>query len=71
MTASAFGKSEWDKPKGSAVPPSEAIPKIWDFVHQSGMDRSGEFWAPNGGDDIGSAEEVLGKNLPTPLRLPW
>lgn len=35
------------------------------------MAHTGEFWAPLGPKGIGNAEEVLGKNLPTPLEVPW
>lgn len=33
--------------------------------------KSGEYWAPKGPRDIGTAEAVLEKDLSTPLKLPW
>ncbi|KAK4050190.1 hypothetical protein OIO90_005172 [Microbotryomycetes sp. JL221] len=30
-----------------------------------------QFWAPRGPNDVGQAENVLGKDLPTPLELPY
>lgn len=54
-----------------AVTPDEAARSLIDFAAQLDMSKSGEFWAPRGAKDIGTAEEVLGTNLPTPLQLPW
>ena len=43
------------------------------FIDTFGMDKTGQFWAPRGPGDIGTAEPVLGvkDKLPTPLQLPW
>lgn len=35
------------------------------------MSKTGEYWAPRGPRDIGTADVVLGDGLPTPLQLPW
>ncbi|KAL5532524.1 hypothetical protein ACEPAF_4298 [Sanghuangporus sanghuang] len=59
----------WDS--GGAVEPSEAAKSTLDFVETFSIKDTGSFWAPRGPRDIGEAERVLGKNLPTPLRLPW
>lgn len=55
----------------SAIEPSEAAPPFIDFFSTLSMEHTGEFWAPLGPKGIGNAEEVLGKNLPTPLQVPW
>ncbi|EGO30094.1 oxidoreductase [Serpula lacrymans var. lacrymans S7.9] len=56
---------------GGAVEPSEAAISTIDFIEQLTHENTGTFWAPRGPRDIGEAERVLGKNLPTPLQLPW
>ncbi|EJD02529.1 NAD-binding protein [Fomitiporia mediterranea MF3/22] len=56
---------------GGAVLPSEAAASVLDFVANLSIKDTGSFWAPRGPRDIGEAERVLGKDLPTPLRLPW
>ena len=37
------------------------------------MSKTGEYWAPRGSGDIGTAEAVMGakKQHSTPLQLPW
>lgn len=42
-----------------------------EWVEELDMTKSGQFWAPRGSIDIGTAEEVMGEDLPTPLELPW
>ncbi|KAL0958283.1 hypothetical protein HGRIS_000433 [Hohenbuehelia grisea] len=56
---------------GGAVEPAEAAASAIDFILNLKREQSGSFWAPRGPRDIGEAERVLGKNLPTPLQLPW
>ncbi|CED85078.1 short chain dehydrogenase reductase family superfamily [Phaffia rhodozyma] len=57
--------------KGGAVKPEVAAPIFLDFVDTVTLKHTGQFWAPMGPKGIGNAEEVLGKDLPTPLQLPW
>jgi len=59
----------WDD--GGAVTPDEAATSLIDFVEKFDLKMTGEYWAPRGPRDIGTAEAVLGKGLPTPLQLPW
>lgn len=59
----------WDD--GGAVTPDEAAKSLVEWAEKLDMSKSGEYWAPRGPRDIGTAEPVLGKNLPTPLKLPW
>ncbi|KAJ6620980.1 oxidoreductase [Mycena sp. CBHHK59/15] len=59
----------WDS--GGAVTPDEAAASLIPFVNLFNMSMTGEFWAPRGARDIGTAEVVMGKNLSTPLQLPW
>lgn len=56
-----------------AVYPNEAAKSLIDFIETFDMSKTGQFWAPRGANDIGTAEEVLGPKdkLPTPLQLPW
>ncbi|MCJ1414235.1 hypothetical protein MMC32_000561 [Xylographa parallela] len=59
---------------GGAVTPAEAAESLIAFVDQFDMGMTGEYWAPRGSGDIGTAEPVLGKdlaNLKSPLKLPW
>ncbi|TDL21931.1 NAD-binding protein [Rickenella mellea] len=56
---------------GGAVTPADAAESTLDFVKNVTIKDTGTFWAPRGPRDIGEAERVLGKNLPTPLQLPW
>ncbi|TFK41699.1 hypothetical protein BDQ12DRAFT_733178 [Crucibulum laeve] len=56
---------------GGAVEPSVAARSTIDFISTLTHKQTGTFWAPRGPGDIGEAERVLGKNLPTPLELPW
>ncbi|KAJ5643535.1 uncharacterized protein N7484_006042 [Penicillium longicatenatum] len=59
----------WDA--GGAVTPDEAAQSLASFVEDFDINKTGEYWAPRGPGDIGTAESVLGKGLPTPLQLPW
>lgn len=59
----------WDD--GGAVTPDEAASSLLTWAADLNMDKTGQYWAPRGPRDIGTAEAVLGKGLPTPLQLPW
>ena len=54
-----------------AVTPDVAAGSLAEFVETFDISKTGEYWAPRGPKDIGTAEAVLGKDLPTPLQLPW
>ena len=54
-----------------AVTPDVAAGSLVDFIGTFDISKTGEYWAPRGPGDIGTAEAVLGKNLATPLQLPW
>ncbi|KAF7363723.1 Short-chain dehydrogenase/reductase SDR [Mycena sanguinolenta] len=74
MTKNVGYDAYWDS--GGAVPPATAAASLLAFVDSSiTLERSGEFWAPRGVRDIGTAEAVLGPNFPAdrdaPLQLPW
>ncbi|KAL1663746.1 oxidoreductase [Schizophyllum commune] len=57
---------------GGAIEPSEAAASTIDFVlNKLTHEQTGTFWAPRGPSGIGEAERVMGKDLPTPLQLPW
>ncbi|EED15211.1 oxidoreductase, short chain dehydrogenase/reductase family superfamily [Talaromyces stipitatus ATCC 10500] len=57
---------------GGAVTPDEAAKSLAEFVEKDfDIEKTGTYWAPRGPRDIGTAEPVLGKNLSTPLELPW
>ncbi|KAI9843061.1 MAG: hypothetical protein M1838_002878 [Thelocarpon superellum] len=52
---------------GGAVTPDEAAESLVQFVRERvDVGLTGQYWAPRG-----TAEAVLGKDLPTPLQLPW
>ncbi|SCV73695.1 BQ2448_6125 [Microbotryum intermedium] len=70
MTANIGYDKYWDK--GGAVEPEEAAKSLVEFVEKHvDESKNGSFWAPRGPRDVGEAERVLGKDLPTPLELPW
>ncbi|KAJ5103574.1 hypothetical protein N7532_004103 [Penicillium argentinense] len=69
MTKSVGFDKYWDI--GGAVTPYEAAKTLASFIDGFDISKTGEFWAPRGPGDIGTAEDVLGKGLPTPLQLPW
>jgi len=56
---------------GGAVTPDVAAKSLVEWVEGFGIEQTGTYWAPRGPRDIGTAEPVLGKNLSTPLQLPW
>ncbi|WYZ39429.1 hypothetical protein EsH8_III_001343 [Colletotrichum jinshuiense] len=59
----------WDD--GGAVTPDEAADSLIKWTSELDISKTGEYWAPRGPGDIGTAEAVLGKGLSTPLHLPW
>lgn len=59
----------WDE--GGAVTTDEAASSLLEWTEQLDISKTGEYWAPRGPGDIGTAEATLGKGLPTPLKLPW
>jgi NAD(P)-dependent dehydrogenase (short-subunit alcohol dehydrogenase family) len=59
----------WDS--GGAVTPDEAAKSLIEWVQALDMSKTGQYWAPRGAGDIGTAPHVLGDNLATPLQLPW
>lgn len=60
----------WDS--GGAVTPDEAAKSLIDWTKGLEKRHSGQFWAPRGSRDIGTAPHVLGDNIPEgPLKLPW
>ncbi|KAJ5577302.1 hypothetical protein N7535_004228 [Penicillium sp. DV-2018c] len=69
MTKGVGFDKYWDD--GGAITPDEAAERLASFIEEFDIKKTGEFWAPGGAGDIGTAEDVLGKNLPTPLQLPW
>ncbi|GJN67539.1 hypothetical protein PLICBS_001565 [Purpureocillium lilacinum] len=69
MTAGVGFDKYWDD--GGAVTPDEAAKSLVEWADGLDMSKSGEYWAPRGPRDIGTAEVVLGKGLSTPLHLPW
>ncbi|KAF8639262.1 hypothetical protein AX16_010334 [Volvariella volvacea WC 439] len=69
MTKNVGYDKYWDS--GGAVLPNIAADSTLNFIEQLTHSQTGTFWAPRGPRDIGEAERVLGKDLPTPLQLPW
>ncbi|KAK1764071.1 NAD(P)-binding protein [Phialemonium atrogriseum] len=59
----------WDD--GGAVTPEEAAKSLIEWIGKLDISKTGEYWAPRGPGDIGTASAVLGEGLPTPLHLPW
>ncbi|KAJ4335193.1 hypothetical protein N0V87_006347 [Didymella glomerata] len=61
----------WDE--GGAVTPDVAAKSLAEWIETFDISKTGEYWAPRGPGDIGTAEPVLGPTdkLPTPLQLPW
>ncbi|KAM0220458.1 hypothetical protein ACHAPQ_008451 [Fusarium lateritium] len=59
----------WDE--GGAVTPDKAATSLIEWTDKLDISKTGEYWAPRGPGDIGTAEAVLGKDLATPLQLPW
>ena len=60
---------------GGAVKPEEAAKSLINWIEDEfDISKTGEYWAPRGAADIGTAEQALGvkrEDLPTPLQLPW
>ncbi|KAI9904158.1 hypothetical protein N3K66_000687 [Trichothecium roseum] len=69
MTRNVGFDEFWDE--GGAVTPDEAAKSMVEWADSLDSSKSGEYWAPRGPGDIGTAEAVLGSNLSTPLKLPW
>ncbi|KAK4540875.1 hypothetical protein LTR36_008817 [Oleoguttula mirabilis] len=72
MTKSVGFDKFWDD--GGAVTPDVAAKSMIEWIDNDfDMSKTGQYWAPRGPGDIGTAEAVLGKkeSLPTPLQLPW
>jgi len=71
MTRSVGFDRFWDQ--GGAVTPDVAGKTlIYWLENDFDISMTGEYWAPRGPGDIGTAEAVLGKDqLRTPLHLPW
>ncbi|TKA32087.1 hypothetical protein B0A50_01334 [Salinomyces thailandicus] len=72
MTKSVGFDKFWDA--GGAVTPDVAAKSLLQWVEEEfDMSKTGQYWAPRGPVDIGTAEQTLGpkKTLPTPLQLPW
>ncbi|KAK1656311.1 oxidoreductase [Colletotrichum phormii] len=69
MTKGVGFDKYWDD--GGAVTPDEAAESLSKWTAQLDISKTGEYWAPRGPRDIGTAEPVLGKELSTPLHLPW
>ncbi|KIW00906.1 uncharacterized protein PV09_07653 [Verruconis gallopava] len=70
MTKGVGFDKYWDA--GGAVTPDVAARSLKQWVDEDfDLGKTGQFWAPRGARDIGTAEDVLGKDLPTPLQLPW
>lgn len=73
MTKNVGFDKFWDE--GGAITPDVAAESVIRFVKDKvDMGISGQYWAPRGAADIGTAEVALGKKkneLPTPLQLPW
>lgn len=62
----------WDD--GGAVTPDVAAKSLAEWIESEfDMSKTGQYWAPRGPRDIGTAGPVLGdpEKLPTPLQLPW
>ncbi|RAK76989.1 oxidoreductase, short chain dehydrogenase/reductase family superfamily [Aspergillus fijiensis CBS 313.89] len=69
MTKGVGFDKYWDA--GGAVTPDEAAESLASFTDTFDISKTGQYWAPRGPRDIGTAEPVLGSDLPTPLQLPW
>ncbi|KAK3073240.1 hypothetical protein LTS18_014471 [Coniosporium uncinatum] len=71
MTKSVGFDKFWDD--GGAVTPDVAAKSLIEFTESFDISKTGQYWAPRGPGDIGTAEQTLGKKgeLPTPLQLPW
>ncbi|KAF1939941.1 NAD(P)-binding protein [Clathrospora elynae] len=61
----------WDE--GGAVMPDVAAKSLVQWIETFDISKTGQYWAPRGPGDIGTAGPVLGSTdkLSTPLQLPW
>ncbi|KAK7703489.1 hypothetical protein SLS57_010927 [Botryosphaeria dothidea] len=71
MTKNVGFDKFWDA--GGAVTPDVAAKSLAEWIDTFDISKTGEYWAPRGPGDIGTAEPVLGskEKLSTPLQLPW
>lgn len=71
MTRSVGFDKYWDD--GGAVTPDVAAKSLVEWIDTFDISKTGQYWAPRGPGDIGTAEPVLGPKdkLSTPLQLPW
>ncbi len=72
MTKGVGFDKYWDD--GGAVTPDVAAKSLVEWVEGLDEGKSGEYWAPRGWGDIGTAEKVLGKEVSQekgPAKLPW
>ncbi|KAF2845210.1 NAD(P)-binding protein [Plenodomus tracheiphilus IPT5] len=71
MTRSVGYDQFWDD--GGAVTPDVAARSLANWIETFDISKTGQYWAPRGAGDIGTAEAVLGPKdkLATPLQLPW
>jgi len=69
MTKGVGFDQYWDD--GGAVTPDVAAQSLMEWIEGLDMEKSGQYWAPRGPRDIGTADVTMGDNLPTPLQLPW
>ncbi|KAJ7065745.1 oxidoreductase [Mycena amicta] len=69
MTKNVGYDEYWDA--GGAVTPDEAAASLIPFIDTFTLAMTGQYWAPRGAGDIGTAQDTMGKDLPAPLQLPW
>jgi len=71
MTRNVGFDKFWDE--GGAVEPDVAAESLVEWIKLFDISHTGQYWAPRGPGDIGTAEPVLGpkSKLSTPLQLPW
>ncbi|OAL05102.1 NAD(P)-binding protein [Phaeosphaeriaceae sp. SRC1lsM3a] len=71
MTKNVGFDKFWDD--GGAVTPDVAAKSLVEWIETFDISKTGQYWAPRGPGDIGTAEPVLGdkSKLSTPLQLPW
>ncbi|KAN0106032.1 oxidoreductase-like protein [Hyaloscypha variabilis] len=69
MTKGVGFDKYWDA--GGAVTPDEAATSLIEWTGKLDISKTGQYWAPRGPRDIGTADVTIGTDLPTPLQLPW
>jgi len=69
MTKGVGFDKYWDD--GGAVTPDEAAKSLIEWTEKLDISKTGQYWAPRGPRDIGTADVTIGTDLPTPLQLPW